>query len=108
MVVAPETDRGERGVDFLGGLKALCRVLVEAAHDGRFELPRDRRLDASAAAMGVSRICLSATTIGVSPVNGDPPGEDLVEDEADRVDVGAGVDRLSLRPARAPCRPACR
>ena len=43
-----------------------------------------------------------------SPPNGTDARRQLVQDDAERVDVGARVDRLALAPARATCRAACR
>ena len=46
---------------------------------------------------GGAETCLKAIATAVSPSNGHDPGQQLVEDHADRVEVGGGADRVALR-----------
>ena len=76
--------------ELVGRLEAVRRVLGERAQDDRVERRRDLRVELATAAAGCSETCFSATATGGLGLERDPAGERLVEDHADRVEVGGG------------------
>ena len=78
---------------------AVVAVELQAAHDHGVEAPAGRWRDLAGSG---GRWCRRARAVaaGVSPENGARAHERLVQHDAERVDVGAAVDRFAARPAR--------
>ncbi len=84
-------------------------ILFEQAERERFERERRGGVDERGTARGLGEHAPDGD-VRLVIVEGDLPAEDLVEDDPERIDVGAVVDRDPLRlfgrhaPAyRAPC-----
>ena len=90
------------------GLVALARVERERDRDRVGELGadgRDERVEQSAAS---SCCCLSASSVSERRLVGQAPGDQLVGDDAERVEVGAAGPPPRRAPARARGRRRCR
>ena len=90
--------------------RALVGALGEAGQHqpGERRRGRSRRAGWRTGSGGGALVMISAESWPkVRADEGRPPGEQLVEDGAQRVDVGAVVDLQARRPARAPCSAAC-
>ena len=86
----------ESRFEFGGRLKALVRIGLEAARDERVERLRDVRSDASVPAPAPAP---SGLQLGDRAFSGCAPraaDEHVVEDQAERVDVRALIDRRAL------------
>ena len=85
--------------------KRCAGILLQQRRDDR----RQRRTDPVAAGSSIgagSETCLRATATGVSPMNGRRPGHHLVEDDAQRIQIGARVELVTLRLFRRNVRNA--
>jgi len=94
--------RGQRSLDAAQlldegarGREALVGVLLERAQDKRREVGRQRRVELARVARRLALV-LDADGERRVALERDAAGRHLVEDDAQRVDVGAGVDGLAL------------
>ena len=98
---------GERRRQLGHVLEPPLRVLLEALADDGLEPAGDVGPEARTGTCSCCRIASDAARACVSAANGGAPGEQLVEDDAERPDVGPRVDGLrTSASARATCRAA--
>ena len=88
---------------------ALGRVLLQALQADQLQVARQALAPASPAARARPPSPSAAVAIWSGAVERAGPGQALVEDRAQGVDVGLRADELGRRPgpARGPCTPAC-
>ena len=106
--LAGVVERGQRGAQLGGRLEARRGIALEAAHHERLERLGNRRVDGRAAAAALLEPLLhrrEALFRGLRSAR-PPADEHLVEDQPERVDVGARVDGLRRCPAPATCTPS--
>ena len=81
-----------------GGLVALLGRLGEQLHDDRPRPAPDTSRNRSPGGTGCRAIWQCTHSIGSDAVNGKTAGEHLVERDAERVEVAAGIDRAVHPP----------
>ena len=94
---SPSSDALERGAHLARGLEAVLGPLLEGLHADRLEAEVDLRVDVRSAARGISSTCLMTRRILLVGDEGQPAREQLIEDDAERVDVAPRVGRLAAR-----------
>ena len=92
-----DRDALERRAGFRRRGESLSRLLGEQAYDHGIERFRKRRAACARGGTTGACTCWLTTASGLAPVNGSRPVDQLVEHHAQRVEIGAPVDRLAQR-----------
>lgn len=87
---------GERLTELGRRLEPAGAILRERVQHDALELRRDRGVALGGRLGSLADVLVGDRDRGVA-AEGDVAGQQLVEQDADRVEVGAGVDRLALR-----------